>query len=156
MSWFRIGCAVLLLVACVAPPAMAQRGRVRSDQDILIQLEYDWDSAFERKDLGFIDRVLADEFVATYADGSRGDRAKELTLVAEFNQQVDDSSLDEFIVHVFGNSAVVWFSKHMTGPVKGRPTMITYHYVDVFVMRDGRWQCVASQSTKLAESPGSQ
>jgi len=45
---------------------------------ILIQLEQDWDAAFRRKDLPFIETVLADEFVATYSDGSRGDRAKEL------------------------------------------------------------------------------
>ena len=149
MSWRGALCGVVVVTSMVAD-AGAQARRVQSDQEILIQLEHEWDSAFERKDVRFIANVLADEFVATYADGSRGDKAKELALVAEFNQQIDSSSLDEFAVKIYGNTAVVWFSKRMTGPVKGRQTTITYRYVDVFVLRDLRWQCVASQSTKVA------
>jgi hypothetical protein len=37
----------------------------------------------------------------------------------------------------------------MVGPSKGQRLELTYRYIDVFVMRDGRWQCVASQSTKV-------
>jgi hypothetical protein len=36
--------------------------------------------------------MLADEFMATYDDGSRGDKARELALVAEFNQQVESAT----------------------------------------------------------------
>ena len=35
---------------------------------------------------------LADEFTATYDDGSRGDKARELALVTEFDQRVDPQS----------------------------------------------------------------
>ena len=37
----------------------------------------------------------------------------------------------------------------MVGPVQGKPTEITTRYMDVFVNRDGKWLCVASQSTKV-------
>ena len=50
---------------------------------------------------------------------------------------------------VYGDTAVVWFSQHLIGPSQGRRLSVTYRYVDVFVMRAGRWQCVASQSTKV-------
>jgi ketosteroid isomerase-like protein len=144
--------AMLLLLAFLVPAVTATGGQsapVRSDQQILIKLERDWDDAFHRKDVAFIDRVLAEEFVSTYGDGSRGDRAKELKLAVEFNQQVDSSTLDEFVVKVYGDSAVVWFTQRMVGPSKGQRLELTYRYIDVFVMRDGRWQCVASQSTKV-------
>ena len=144
--------AMLLVLAFLVPAVTATGGQsapVRSDQQILIKLERDWDDAFHRKDVAFIDRVLAEEFVSTYGDGSRGDRAKELKLAAEFNQQVDSSTLDEFVVKVYGDSAVVWFTQRMVGPSKGQRLELTYRYIDVFVMRDGRWQCVASQSTKV-------
>ena len=142
----------LLLLAFLVPavPALgAQSQPVRSDQQNLIKLERDWDAAFHRKDVAFIESVLAEEFVSTYGDGSRGDRAKELKLAAEFNQQIDSSTLDEFVVKVYGDTAVVWFTQHMVGPSKGQRLEVTYRYIDVFVMRDGRWQCVASQSTKV-------
>jgi ketosteroid isomerase-like protein len=144
--------AMLLLLAFMVPAVTVSGGQsapVRSDQQVLIKLERDWDAAFHRKDVAFIDSVLAEEFVSTYGDGSRGDRAKELKLAAEFNQQIDSSTLDEFVVKVYGDTAVVWFTQRLVGPSKGQPLALTYRYVDVFVMRDGRWQCVASQSTKV-------
>ena len=130
-----------------APPLQAQD--VKSDQDVLIELERQWDAAFHSQDAAFIDRVLADEFIATYGDGSRGDKAKELSLARDFNQQVDSSRLDNFIVKVYRDTAVVWFTQHLVGPVKGKPTEVQYQYMDVWIVRDGRWQAVASQSTRL-------
>jgi ketosteroid isomerase-like protein len=142
----------LLLLACLVPAlsaSAAQSKPVLSDQQTLIKLEREWDAAFHRKDVEFIDSVLAEEFTSTYGDGSRGDRAKELKMASEFNQQVDSSTLDEFVVKVYGDTAVVWFTQHMVGPSKGQRLEVTYRYIDVFVMRAGRWQCVASQSTKV-------
>ena len=142
----RLLCVAAIAATLVATAAGAQ---VKSDQQILIELERAWDAAFHRQDAKFIETLLADEFVATYGDGSRGDKAKELSLVAENKQQVDSRRLDEFIVKTFGNTAVVWFTQILVGPVNGKPTEIRYRYVDVWVMRDGRWQAVASQSTRV-------
>ena len=140
---------VVLLAVCGTPIAGAQSRPVQSDQQVLIQLERDWDAAFLRKDLTFIANALADDVVVTYPDGSRGDKAKELALAAEFNQQVDSSTLDEFIVKVNGNTAVVWFTRHLVGPSQGRRLELTFRYIDVFVWRADRWQCIASQSAKV-------
>jgi ketosteroid isomerase-like protein len=140
----------LLAGALIVPTPAGSSQRVRSDQEILMQLEQDWDYAYHHRDVAFIQSVLADEFVATYGDGSRGDRAKELALAAAFNQQIDSSTLDEFIVKIYGSTAVVWFTQHMIGPSQGRRLEVTSRYVDVFVFRDGRWQCVATQSTRVA------
>ena len=139
-----------LALTALTTNAAGQRQPVRSDQEILIQLERDWDEAFQRGDVKFIETILADDFVVVFGDGRRGDKAAELKLTAEFNQQVDSSSIDEFDVKIYGNTALVWFTKRMTGPVQGKPTTIAYRFLDVFVIRDGRWQCVASQSTRVA------
>jgi ketosteroid isomerase-like protein len=139
---------VCLLAALSVASAPLQD--VKSDQEILAQLERDWDAAFHRKDAAFVETLLADEFVATYDDGTRADRAKELALAATFNQQVDSSVLDEFIVKVYGDTAVVWFTLHLVGPKDGKPLALTFRYLDVWVLRAGRWQCVASQSTRVA------
>jgi hypothetical protein len=139
------GCVTFL--AIVALPARAQN--VKSDQEILIELEQQWDAAFQRQDAAFIESVLAEEFIATYGDGSRGDKAKELALVRDFNQQVDSRRLDNFIVKVYRDTAVVWFTQYLVGPVNGKPTEVQYQYMDVWIVRDGRWQAVASQSTRV-------
>jgi ketosteroid isomerase-like protein len=127
---------------------------VKSDQEILIQLEHDWDAAFHRHDAAFIDRILAEEFIVTYDNGVRADRTVELELATSLNENIESSTLDEFIVKEFGNTAVVWFTLHLVGPVNGKPVQNDYRFTDVFVMRDGRWQCVSSQSTRIDRRPG--
>ena len=141
-----IGIAVAL---CSPADGRAQSAPVRSDQEILIQLEHDWDAAFHRHDAAFIDRILADEFIVTYDTGVRADRKVELELATSFNENIESSTLDEFIVKEFGNTAIVWFTLHLVGPVNGERVQHDYRYTDVFVLRDGRWQCVSSQSTHV-------
>ena len=104
--------------------AAASAQDVKSDQQVLIELEQLWDAAFHRGDAKYIETLLADEFIATYGDGSRGDKAKELSLAGDNRQQVDSSRLDEFIVKTFGNTAVVWFTQFLVGPVNGKPTEV--------------------------------
>jgi hypothetical protein len=147
MSWTRM--LVFFIVGSVAAAQPVQAQDVKSDQDVLIELERQWDAAFHSQNATFITTVLADEFIATYGDGSRGDKAKELALARDFDQQVDSSRLEDFIVKVYRDTAVVWFTQHLVGPVKGKPTEVQYQYMDVWVVRDGRWQAVASQSTRL-------
>ena len=134
---------------CAATASGAQRPPVKSDQQILIDLEQRWNDAFYKKDLEFIRSVLADEFVATYDDGTRGDKAKELKLAAEFDQQVESAIQDEFTVKIYGDTAVIWFTLHVVGIKQGKQAELTLHYTDVWVMRDGRWQCVSAHSTRL-------
>ena len=138
-----------VVAALLAMSAATSAQDVKSDQQVLIELEQLWDAAFHRGDAKYIETLLADEFIATYGDGARGDKAKELSLATDNRQQVDSSRLDEFIVKTFGNTAVVWFTQILVGPVNGKPTEVRYRYVDVWVNRGGRWLAVASQSTRL-------
>jgi hypothetical protein len=136
------------LVAAVVAVS-AQNPADRTDPQSLIRLENSWNEAFYRKDVSFLEGVLATEFIATYEDGSQGDRAKEISLTKDFNQQVDLAKQDDFIVKIYGDTAVVWFTLHMTGPRQGQRIQVDLRYVDVFVWRADRWQCVSSHSTKI-------
>lgn len=138
-----------VLAASWAVTASASQRPVESDQEILIKLEQGWNEAFYSKNIAFIETLLADEFVATYDDGSRGDKAKELALAAAFNQQVESAIQDEFTVKVYRDTAVVWFTLHLVGIKQGQKSELTLRYTDVWVIRDGRWQCVSTQSTRV-------
>jgi ketosteroid isomerase-like protein len=149
MSRYTWSCLVAAVVWSVAV-AGAQRPPVQSDQQILIKLERQWNDAFYKKDLAFIASILAPEFVATYDDGSRGDKAKELALASEFNQQVLSATQDDFTVKIFQETAVVWFTLRVVGIKQGQKAELTLRYTDVWVMRDGKWQCVSTHSTRVA------
>jgi uncharacterized protein DUF4440 len=147
MSWPRL--LVCFILGSVSASHAVRAQNVKSDQEVLIELERKWDAAFHSRDAAFIETVLADEFIAAYGDGSRGDKAKELAIARTFDEQVDSSRLDDFIIKIYRDTAVVWFTQYLVGPVKGKPTEVKYQYVDVWVVRDGRWQAVASQSTRV-------
>jgi ketosteroid isomerase-like protein len=156
MRWRSPLCIVIVAVIAVVSATSAPGAQSRSmqgDREALIQLERDWNDAFGRRDVAFFENVLAEEFVATYADGRRVDRAQELEMVATFNLQIDSSMVDDFTVSLYDDTAVVGFTQHLVGPSQGQALELTYRYLDVFVFRDDRWQCVASQSTQVTETP---
>jgi ketosteroid isomerase-like protein len=128
-------------------PAVAQP--VKSDQEVLIELEKSWNEAFYRKDVKFIESILADEFMSTYEDGSRADKKKELALTEAFDQQVVEAVQDDFTVKVFGDTAVVWFTLHLVGIKQGQRSELALSYTDVWVLRDGNWRCVSAHSTRV-------
>ena len=148
MGW-RCSLWCVLAIAGSAVSTASQRTPVESDQQVLIRLERAWNDAFYRKDVKFIASILADEFVATYDDGNQGDKAKELALVAEFNQQVESATQDEFTVKVYGDTAVVRFILHLVGIKQGQRSELRLRFTDVWIMRGGRWLCVSTQSTRM-------
>ncbi len=149
MRWLRRLLCGVLAVACAVTASASQRPSAESDRQVLIELERGWNDAFYRKDVAFIENLLAEEFMATYDDGSRGDKAKELALATEFNQRVESAVQDDFTVRVYGNTAVVWFTLRLVGIRQGQPAELMLRYSDVWTRRDGRWQCVSTQSTRV-------
>ena len=149
----RTGARLIRILACTiaitgsASPVAAQP--VKSDQEVLVELEKSWNEAFYSKDLKFIESILADEFMSTYEDGSRADKKKELALTAAFDQKVVEAVQDDFTVKVFGNTAVVWFTLHLVGIKQGQRSELTLSYTDVWVLRDGNWRCVSAHSTRV-------
>jgi Domain of unknown function (DUF4440) len=141
-------CCIVAIVWTVG--ASASQG-VDSDQDVLVKLEQGWNEAFYRKDVAFIEKLLAEEFMATYDDGRLGDKGTELALVTSFDQQVVSAVPDEFTVKVYRDTAIVRFTLHLVGIREGQRSEMALRYTDVWVVRDGRWQCVSSQSTRVAQ-----
>ena len=140
-------CVAVCVVATALAPLTAQP--VKSDQEVLIELEKSWNQAFYNKDLKFIESILADEFMSTYEDGTRADKKKELALSAAFDQAVESAIQDDFTVRIFGDTAVVWFTLHLVGIKQGQRAELTLSYTDVWVLRDGHWRCVSAHSTRV-------
>ena len=132
---------------CAASTALAQE--VASTQEVLIELERSWNAAVYQRDVDHIETLLADDFIGTYDDGSRGDKARELELIAGFNQQVESAVQDDFTVQIYDDTAVVWFTLRIIGIRQGQRAELTLRYTDVWLQRDGRWQCVSTHSTRV-------
>ena len=139
----------MLAAALLAAAAPADAQSAPSTRETLIELERSWNDAVYSGDVDVIDRLLADEFLGTYDDGSRGDKAREMDLVANFNQAVISAVQDDFRVAIYGDTAVVWFTLHLVGLRQGQEAELTLRYTDVWIRRDGHWQCVSAHSTRV-------
>jgi hypothetical protein len=102
---------------------------------ILTQMERDWARA---KDFKTLDRILADDWLSTDFQGKTTTKAQALAAL-KTNPAQQPMELGEIKVRVFGTTAVV----------TGKDTTGRFAWMDVFVKRNGRWQAVASQSTKI-------
>jgi hypothetical protein len=54
-------------------------------------------------------------------------------------------------VRVFGNTAIVTGGDTEKSTYKGKDSSGKYVWTDVFVNRNGKWQAVASESTKVQQ-----
>ena len=116
---------------------------------ILMQLERDWSQAGIKKDFKTLDRIMADDWVSIDARGQATTKAQTLTAMKSTESSEQSIELGEMKVRVFGTAAIVTGTDVEKGSYKGQNSSGKYVWMDVFVKRDGRWQAVASQSTKI-------
>ena len=118
------------------------------DEKALLQLERDWSEAFVKKDLAALDRILANEFQANYVDFV-GNKKQFLSLLKRSNSKTESAVNSEMRALVFGDRAIVNGLATDKSSMGGKDTSGQGRWTDVFVKRDGRWQCVTGYSAKV-------
>ena len=123
-----------------------------TDPDVekaLTQMVHDWNDAVVKADVGPIERILADDFLATLPDGRVMSKRQHIEEVATGAYKVSEISTSTPDVRVFGDTAVVTFGEKETSRTGKDDTSGRSLWTEVFVKRDGRWQVVAEQGTRL-------
>jgi ketosteroid isomerase-like protein len=119
----------------------------RRDPATLVQIEQVWLRAVEQHDKAALGCILADEFEEASFDGSLIDRSAMLATAAK--PSTVHFELSDLHAHVDGNSAYV------RGVGGTRSDDGKFHaknrFTDIFVYRDGRWQCVAGHESHFPE-----
>ena len=126
----------------------------------LKKLEKEWANAYKTKDVATVKRVLADDVVLVYPDGSPGNKESEVQF-AETGAFSATSweVLDEKVTVIDADAAFMTGRTVIKeGKLKDPRTqkMIDisgeYRFLDVYAKKSGAWQVVASQATKI-EAP---
>lgn len=137
----------VLLLCPVAIAAPCPSGHAR-DNNALIQIEQTWARALEQRDAASLSCILADEFEDTGPDGALTNRAAALAKGAAHPALHHD--LTDLHAHMHGDF----------GYIRGLATAINpqgkivarVRFTDVYVYREGRWQCVAGHESMLPEA----
>ena len=150
-----IGLAMAALCAChrgAQNSPIGAPGNEASDgieKEKIMQLERDWGDALAKRDLVALDHILGDDHSVITKDGSVLTKAQELAKHGESTDELFD--FEPMKVRVFGDTAVVTGGHREKSQYNGRDTSGHYRWMDVFVKRNGRWQAVASELTRVEE-----
>lgn len=93
---------------------------------------------------------LADDWSVINTDGNI--LTKEQVLREMFvtgQRQIDAIAVDDVKVRPLGDVAIVTGRTIASGKLRGAAVTATLRFTDVFARRDGRWQIVASQGTRV-------
>lgn len=116
-----------------------------------MQLERDWVTASLQRDKTWLERFFADEFISTHpTSGTMKNKAREIADTVDPTQTPDSMTLGEMKVRVVGNTAIVTGTAFESGGVQHLADRNRgYLFTDTFIRRGGRWQLLASHSSRL-------
>ena len=152
MKRIAIAVCVVVLVMAVAVIAQTQAQPTSgSVEQELIKLEQDWANALVKADLAFLEGTLADDYISTDSEGTVGNRTQEIETMKSGDYVLISTVLDNFKVHVYGDAAVYFGRSTDKAQFKDKDISGQYQWTDTWVKRDGRWQCVASHGSRIAQ-----
>ena len=134
-------------------PTSAAPGELQQTEQELQALEQTWADAVKHRDLATIDRIQAEEYVFTDPAGRLWNKARALETVKSGCLTIDSFELSDVKVRLYDDIAVVTLRVVWNGQSNGVDISGPQRMTDVFVKRDGRWQCVASQTTRISPRP---
>ena len=142
----------VLLVVGFALPCLAAKP---STADQLKTLLHDFLEGVSRNDKTVYGRFFADDLIYTRSAGVTITKADILKSIEEPPHPDDPKSTydaDEVTVHAYGNMAIMNFRliQHMTNK-DGTTETHYYRNTGTFLKRNGRWQAVAWQATRVPE-----
>jgi ketosteroid isomerase-like protein len=137
----------ILVVVCLFP-VLAQTAAEKE----LIKVENDWNTASINRDTKALELLYATEYNATDFTGKTYTKAEDLKNVVDPKNVFASGVLSNLKVHVYGQTAIVTGVNAVKATYDGKDMSGDYRFTDVFVKRDGRWQCVATQGTKVVKN----
>mgnify|MGYP003288171331 CR=1 FL=1 len=123
----------------------------------VLNVERDWFRAGETYDVEAIRRIVADDAVLVYPDGTPGTKADEVRIAETKAITGRLEMIDPKVTVLSADSAFITGRSSIKDGKYKEPTMAKaidisgeYRFLDVYARRNGRWQVVASQATKVA------
>jgi len=134
-----------------SPVVSAAAASAEDVEGVITQLERDWAAAIVKKDVAALDRFLADDFNGTSPTAHTFPKLTAIEDLKSGKYAVAAMDLDEISVNVYGNTAVSFTSQQEKSKYAGKDTSGHYHFTDVWIKKDGRWQVVASHGSRFNE-----
>jgi ketosteroid isomerase-like protein len=126
---------------------------VADDEQVQIEeikkMESERSDAGVTKDFNVFNSATADDYMQIDFDGIVLDKTATLERIKSSYAQLHSNVLDDMIVRIYGNTALVNARANPKGIMKGKEFSDAIRYTRVYVKRDGHWQVVLFQQTRI-------
>jgi len=152
MSTIRALHAVCAVALGLAPNTRAQSTACESTSDAVQAVAREFWSAYNRRDLAALDRVLDDELLFIGNQGTAATKAQFLEAFRAPEGSFESRSaerMDDVRTILAGNTAIVSFNRRWTMTFKnvGVTNAATARLTETLSCRDGRWRVLVYQET---------
>jgi ketosteroid isomerase-like protein len=136
------------LVALAAAPCAHAQGNAADSSAVqanLKQMEDAWVKALVTKDQAGVGNMIADDFAGFNPDGKHVTKSQLVDEIKNEPNTLSSATNDNMDVHVYGpNLATVTGTTTEKGKDKnGKEFTRTYVWVDTWMERNGKWECIA-------------
>ena len=115
------------------------------------QMEEELRVAITKGDMKAYGRLVSDDYVFTNQDAVVRTKAQMVSAYDSGSIKYESVVFDEIKVHAYGDTAVVTGRNTAKGKDNGKDFDGQFRYTRVYVNRQGRWQIVATQATRILE-----
>ena len=114
-------------------------------------LAAEWFDAWRRKDAGFVERTIADDYVYVAPNGAVMDRAAILGIIKDPSYGISSGAHTEVaVVHLGPDAALVRHHWRGQGTFRGQVFVDDHRCVMVWFRSGGRWRVHYEQASPLA------
>ena len=135
--------SVLLAIALMSLFTRVALAGAEQDIDRIEDRRY---QAMMAADLTALANILADEFVYHQPTGKVATKASYIEQLKSGEVKINEARRYDVTIHVYGDLATAMGMTHLDLELKGERRQVELRYLNVCLLRDGRWQLVARQS----------
>jgi ketosteroid isomerase-like protein len=122
-----------------------------SVEQAVMQMEEGLRVAISKGDTKAYARIVGDDYVFTNQDAVVRTKAQMVSAYDSGSIKYESVKFDEIKVHAYGDTSVVTGRQTLKGQDNGKDISGKFRYTRVYVKRQGRWQLVATQTTRIPE-----
>jgi ketosteroid isomerase-like protein len=104
------------------------------------------------KDIDAVSAMTADDYLQIDTDGRVLNKAVTLERIKSSYARLVANPVDDLAVRVYGDTAILTARARPQGVLDGKEFTDALRYTRIYVKRDGRWQVVLFQQTRVVDS----
>jgi ketosteroid isomerase-like protein len=120
-----------------------------NDRADLLALERAWDTAVVKRDVGALDRILADDFQLIWVNGQVSGKREMLGGVTARKAEIDPFETEDVNVRVYGDTAVLTGRFTQTARLGDRSETNQFRYTDIYHRTKHGWQAVSAHASLI-------